>query len=116
MDRDDQVRALLWLGLEDYSGLWEALSQLNSLDPTEPERGIRAAAERILRELAATGDVMLFRARQANHELTPIPIGEVAAVLARDESWTALPLDGTSVRYGTTPFGEATYGDITSGA
>lgn len=114
IDRNDQVRALLWLGIEDYGGLWEAIWQLKSLDPTKPEPEIRIAAERILRQLAARGDVMLFRARGEDQKLTPIPSGEVAAVLARDGNWIAPTLDATSVRFGTTPFGEATHEDITS--
>jgi hypothetical protein len=116
MERDDQlIRVLLWLAIEDYAGLWEAVWELNTRRPETPESENRRAAEQVLRELLGAGHVRLFRSREPYEDVTPISTAQADTVLGQDESWAEPVRDGTSIRFGATPAGEAAYNELMRG-
>jgi hypothetical protein len=114
MRRDDEVtRALLWLGIEDYAGLWEAVWELNTQRPHVPESENRRIAAQALRELLDAGQITLFRSREPYEDVRPIPTDEAEAVLASAESWVEPAPGATSIRFSATESGEAAYNDMT---
>jgi hypothetical protein len=113
MKRDTEViRALLWLAIEDYAGLWEAVWELNTQRPELPKSDNRLAAEGTLRELLEAGHITLFRSREPYEDVVPISADESESVFASDASWTEPTPHGTSIRFGATPSGEAAYNEL----
>ncbi len=103
MSTNPDVRgALLWLAIEDYAGLWEAVWDLNSRRPQLPESENRRVAEETLRELVRAGQVTLFRSREPYEDVTPISAAESDEVLADRENWLEPTPHGTSIRFGAT--------------
>jgi len=106
IEGDKSLQALLWAGIEDYAGLWEAVWELNSLRPQVPESENRLSAERLVRELLKEGHVRLFESREPYEALTPLPANEIDLVLGKPQSWAEPAPNGVSIRFGTTPSGE----------
>ena len=109
MEDEELVRPLLWLGIEDYAGLWEAVWELNTRRPEQPEPANRLIAERILRELLDAGHIRLFKSPEPYGDVASIPLHEAEAALGRCENWAEPRPNGVSVRFSTTPSGEALY-------
>ena len=105
-DRDD-VKAILWLAIEDYSGLWEAVWELRT---DHPEVGAAVLADRArdhLVDLIDRGLVRLYRCQEPYGDLAEIEDHEVGEVLATAENWFEPGPGSVSIRFGATASGEA---------
>ena len=112
IEHDNPVKALLWAGIEDYAGLWEAVWELNSLRPQAQESENRSSAKRLVCELLKDGHVRLFESREPYEDVTPLPTNEIELVIGQPENWEEPAPKGVSIRFGTTPSGERVYNQM----
>lgn len=111
MDDDEIKRTLLWLGIEDYSGLWEAVWELNTRAPEE-ETSNAALARRSLQDYLRQGWIELFECEEPEGDLRQLSTTAAMAALQRDGAWKE-PAPGTrSIRFSTTPKGESAYAEL----
>jgi hypothetical protein len=111
--KDDEMNAferdLVWLGVEDYTGLWDASFAARSiLEPDSPEDA-RAYARRALESLLAKGWVELYVCKEPlnNDSVELVSPDERRRVLEADSSWEIPKPFGRSVRFATTDEGIA---------
>ena len=106
---DDQVlRALLWLAIEDYAGLWETVWELNGADPAPADEHL-AAARRAVPQMLDRGWISVHRSVEPDGELTELSDAEARLALADDRSWSEPTTGSTSIRISATPDGERAY-------
>lgn len=100
--------ALLWLGAEDYTGLWEALWEVRGRLPQLPVAEARARTADAFFALHERGFVRLCLCHEplGNDPLELIEATDVQATLDRDRSWKPPGREGVeSIRYFTTDSG-----------
>jgi len=105
----EDAHAILWLGIEDYAGLWEAVWQLRTLDQDAGESGLINRARTSLRQLLSHGFVSVYRCQEPYGEVVEVEAWEVASVLEADKSWREPLSQAFSYRFGATPAGEVAY-------
>lgn len=105
----EDAQAILWLGLEDYAGLWEAVWQLRTLDQHVGESELINRARKSLRQLISRGFISVYRCQEPYGEVVEVGVPELGAILTSDESWREPMPDAVSFRFGTTPAGEFAY-------
>lgn len=66
------IKPILGLAIEDYSGLWEVVWQLRALDPKAASEALIARAKVSLMELLARDLVTLYRCQE--------PYGDMAEI------------------------------------
>jgi hypothetical protein len=100
-------RAITFLGIEDFSGLWEITweSGLHEMPPVDRSRLARRAIEELLSE----GVVKLYRCQEPGRQLEEINEGDWDRVLSNSDSWLEPTRDSASIRFGTTSEGKAAY-------
>lgn len=104
------LKHILWLAIEDYAGLWEAVWEINAhyedeLSPTERFQ----LAQQVIHEAVAQQWIELFWCQEPYGELWPVEPVEYAQVLADLKYWDA-PEDAViSVRISATPAGQQKY-------
>jgi hypothetical protein len=101
-------RALLWLGTEDYTGLWEAALEVRRTDPDmAPDAARRMAAEELL-SLIRRGWIALYMCKEPveKGKVTEVPPADHEQTLG-DGRWWEPPqtAGGVTVRYLTTESG-----------
>lgn len=108
---DTLERNLLWLGVEDYTGLWQAVAEAR--DDAEPcsIHEAQGQARRTIESLLAGGLIELFVCQEPlnNETVEIVPPEEQPAVLDEEASWTAPEEGGKSLRFATTDRGFAAY-------
>lgn len=106
---ETEARAILWLAIEDFAGLWEVVWQLRSIRPETPEPGLRESAVEIVTDFLRRGWIDLYKCQEPYGELRKIPSGDAASLLAQEASWNEPSADSISIRVGATPSGEAAF-------
>lgn len=101
---------LLWLSIEDYSGLWEAVWELRPLHPDLDAEVLREHARRELLRLAEQDLVQFYRSVEPDGDITDIDRQEVARILGEDRNWDEPTAGSVSIRFGATPAGYAAAG------
>jgi hypothetical protein len=101
-------RIILFLGIEDTSGLWEIPWEPQFFDLPSHQRIERARSS--LEDLLAHRYVKLYRCQEPDR----LPIEEIneekwSNALSNPEHWKAPGRDSISVRFETTEDGEAAY-------
>jgi hypothetical protein len=104
----DPLPIVLWLAIEDYSGLWEIVWELNTRSPEDRASNGRRARETV-RELLQRGFLDLYWTDEPYGDPVRIPAPEIDAVLDTDEYWDAPTAGVRSVRIGATEAGEEGY-------
>lgn len=105
------VRALLWLGVEDYTGLWEAVAEVRAANRLLGSRQARRQTAKLLSDLARRGWIELYICVEPlDDAISQVPAEQVDEVLEREDSWEPPIESGSkSVRFATTERGESAY-------
>lgn len=103
------LRRILWLGIEDYSGLWEARWEAKAVRPEESDSGIDELARRSVKALVDRGYLRLFRCQEPYGDMTETDVGEAPALLEDEGSWIEPGPRTVSIRISATPAGELAY-------
>lgn len=105
------MRSLLWLGVEDYTGLWEAAAEAaNSGVPVSTSTARRAGRE-ALSALAAHGWITLHRSPWpvVPDRVEDVPRDRYEQELAVAEHWDPPTPGRTLVLFSTTDSGRVAY-------
>lgn len=108
---DDLERNLLWLGVEDYTGLWQALAEARDdtgqRPPSETQRRVRQIVDSLLAEEL----IELFVCQEPlnNETVEIVPPERCFAVLEKAMSWRPPEEGSKSIRFATTEKGFAAY-------
>jgi hypothetical protein len=108
---DALERNLLWLGAEDYTGLWQAVVEPRDDADLCSIHAAREQARRAIDSLLARGFVELFVCQEPldNGTVEIVPPGKQSVILDEQASWTAPGEGGKSLRFATTDQGFAAY-------
>ncbi|HEX5495988.1 MAG TPA: hypothetical protein VFX70_15575 [Mycobacteriales bacterium] len=106
---ETEARAILWLAIEDFAGLWEVVWQLRSITPEAQEPELRESARRIVSDLLRRGWVNLYECQEPYGEMRKVPSADAAGLLARETYWSEPAADAVSIRVGATTSGEAAF-------
>jgi hypothetical protein len=103
------VRRVLWLGIEDYSGLWEVVWELNTLRDDKTPAENRATAQEIVTELLEKDLIQIFQCEEPDGSPVAVPMGVAKKILETDSAWEPPGFNGVSWRIGATDKGERAY-------
>jgi hypothetical protein len=112
-------RILLWLGVEDYTGLWQAIAEAQ---PDTESRSIdedrarpQTIARRAIESLLTEGLIELFVCPEplSNETAQIVPPARTTEILDQETSWTVPEEGGESVRFATTDRGFLKYREVT---
>ncbi|HEV7935273.1 MAG TPA: hypothetical protein VGP70_23545 [Actinomadura sp.] len=113
MTTEEQFRkAVLWAAIEDYSGLWEIVWELNTLDPEGAEKQHIQMSKAIVRDFLNRDWVQLFWCQEPYGGVTLIAEKEIGQVLADAASWMPPDPEAVSVRVSATDAGERMYDQL----
>lgn len=107
--QDQLLNRILWLGMEDYAGLWEVVWELNGLLPDRSSPENQRLAYSIIRYLFEKKFIEFYRCKGPDGELKAVPPAFVSTVLANPASWEPPDFHGTSWRISTTESGVEKY-------
>jgi hypothetical protein len=102
---------LVWDGVEDYAGLWEAEALAREAEDAEPDASPRVRARRALAALLEQGLIVLYTCRglPTKESVVPVPPADRAELFDADSSWTAPGEADLAVWYEATDQGFAAY-------
>ncbi|OKI21591.1 hypothetical protein A6A25_09910 [Saccharothrix sp. CB00851] len=103
----------LWQAIEDYSGLWEVVWELNTLHPDGSARFHGDLARAAVDDLVRRDWVELFHSQEPDVGLEKVRPEDVPRVLADPANWEEPARDGRCVRMSATPAGEDAYRALT---
>jgi hypothetical protein len=108
---DELERDLLWLGVEDYTGLWQAVAEARAETEAYSLSEERRQARRAIDSLLSRGFIELFVCQEPlnNETVEIVPPERQSAVLDDAASWEDPEEGGKSVRFATTERGFAAY-------
>jgi hypothetical protein len=108
---DTLERTLLWLGVEDYTGLWQVSIEIAGVREGYSAEEVLTFARRLTASLLSKGWIDLFICQEPldNASVQRVLPGDQAVVLDDNASWVAPEPYGRSVRYATTATGLAAY-------
>jgi hypothetical protein len=107
MNLEEARNIITFLGIEDFSGLWE-ITWESGLYEMPAEDRIRLARSAI-EELASEGMVKLYRCQEPGRQLEEISEADWGRVLSNPDSWLEPTRGAASIRFGTTEDGKAAY-------
>ena len=99
--------AVLFLGIEDCSGLWEVLLEQDFYEL--PETARMDLARRVVEELSGAGFVSLYRSQEPSGARQEIPKEDWDLVLSASKSWQPPGERSEAVRFKTTSEGKRAY-------
>src|SRR4028119_1454960 len=102
----DLVKDLLWLGIEDLTGLWSAAWSAEAIEGIASIEAARDRAPSVLGSLLAEGLVDLYLVHGLpQNAAAAVPHDRGPALLRDDECWTVPEEGETSVWFATTEKG-----------
>lgn len=105
MKERDILNDVLWLAIEDVSGLWEVLWDMKARYPTMVEDERKAVALRAVRDLIRREWIELYSRKEPGGEPLKLPQTGLDTVLGDAGNWRE-PEPGTiSIRIGATDAG-----------
>jgi hypothetical protein len=108
---DDLERNVLWLGIEDYTGLWEAA--LEAGPDTEPSSfgAVQARARLVIESLLGGGfiELFVFQGLVVSERAELVPPERHASVLGDDDFWKVPEGEGELAGFAATEQGFAAY-------
>jgi hypothetical protein len=106
---NDDERTILWLAIEDFSGMWEVVWQLRSLRPEDSDAELNRRAKDVLSHLLQRGWADLYHCEEPYGRLSKIPSGETDAILGEAGAWEEPQAGAISKRIGATAKGRKAY-------
>ena len=109
---DPIMVSLLWLGIEDYTGLWEALAEVREACPELTREEAEVETARLILDLRRAQFIRLAMWEEPASErpLSELRVEEVEQLVMDGQWWSAPQVNGTrSIRFHTTDAGFATY-------
>jgi len=106
---NDDERAILWLAIEDFSGMWEVAWQFRSRRPRDTDVELNERAKDVLSRLLLRGWVDLYYCEEPYGKLSRIPSGETDSILGDASAWDEPRAGEVSKRIGATPEGRKAY-------
>lgn len=100
------ISKVLWSTIEDFSGLWEILWELNSL---EIKRNRKSTAIIILKYLYKQNLIKFYFNRWGTDKLTEVDKQEVQNLFNKEQYWKAPNFGETCIKVGSTLKGEEYY-------
>ena len=100
------INKILWSTIEDYSGLWEIVWEINSLIEGADSRAI---AKEVLALLKNHGLIEYYFAKWGQEGLKKISESEMRELLEEDQYWAPPSIDQDCMKVGTTQKGEEYY-------
>ena len=97
MDQSKVERVALLQAIEDYSGLWEILWELNGLDPDGQEKAHIGQATVAIKRLARDGYVEVFYCQEPYGEMVRVEDEELTNALGDIRMWRGPEPDARSV-------------------
>jgi hypothetical protein len=99
----------LWLGIEDVSGLWEVVWDLNARHDAGRDGLNRAASLGVMFDLYERGWVTFYHCHEPYGDLEAVPSDNVYPLLLEDASWVEPAPLALSIRFETTDAGKTAY-------
>ncbi len=106
---NEDERAILWLAIEDFSGLWETVWQLRSLGPDVDDEVLAQRARNAVAHLLRSGWVDVYRCDEPYGELSLISTDEAVVSLDQPSAWDEPQAGRVSLRIGATENGREAY-------
>lgn len=104
------TRIVLWLAVEDYAGLWEAVWELRTRHPSLDTEILLGRARDQLIRLVDRDLVQLYRCVEPYGSMTDVERQEAIGLLRLDRNWSEPEPGSVSIRFGATPAGRAAAG------
>jgi hypothetical protein len=100
------TRNLLWSGVEDYTGLWNVVFEVQAVNGSQSIEDARGSARRIVHSLLVDGLIELFTCPWPpdNDAFEGVPPDDRSDILQDDMSWT-VDKEGPLIWYVTTDKG-----------
>ncbi|MHB8858102.1 MAG: hypothetical protein ACYC6Z_01255 [Thermoleophilia bacterium] len=109
---NDLKRKALWAGIEDYSGLWEFLWEINHEFPDMPESERLDKAKAVISQLLKRRWINIYQYNEPDGNIFLIAENEYPDVINNVDNWQApSKYRGQSIRFGTTEEGRKVYHD-----
>lgn len=102
----ESIRSVLWATIEDFSGLWEIVWELNSVNL---QKNNAKLAISILTYLLNNDLIQLYRSKWGEDELSKIQKVEAILLLHKQDSWLIPRIGEICIRAGSTQKGEDYY-------
>ena len=104
-------RNLVWLGVEDYTGLWDASLVVSGILGAGSIEDAREHARRVVESMLDKGWVELYVCQEPldNDSIELVPPGDRHRILESDSAWEIPEAFGKSVRFAATDEGVAAY-------
>lgn len=112
MTHDEAIKVALWQAIEGYSGLWEVVWELNTLEPDSDAHEHHELAVAAVRELASRGWIELFTSLEPGGEPELVPRAQIETVLAHSANWDEPQPRSRSARISATEAGQAAYNQL----
>ncbi|MFC7532487.1 hypothetical protein [Actinoplanes sp. GCM10030250] len=116
---NQKIASLLWLGIEDYTGLREAVAEILSCHSEMSFVGVQQETEKAIMDLAISGMIQLYLCQEPVEDETasPLPYPKCVPYLVDPYWWNQLPVgvprgEVGSLKYATTDSGLAAYKDF----
>lgn len=107
MKESEILNDVLWLAIEDVSGLWEVLWDLKSHYPTMPDKERQDIALRTVRELIDRDWIELYSCKEPGGEPLKLAESDFDTILLDAKNWSE-PVPGSiSFRIGATDTGHS---------
>lgn len=109
---DQTAVSLLWLGIEDYTGLWEALAEVHRAYPDLTREEAEVETARLILELGRAQLIRLAMCEEpvSERSLSELPVEDVEQLVMDSQWWSAPQENGVrSIRYHTTDAGFVAY-------
>ena len=105
------IERIIVLAVEDYSGLWEVIWEINSSFPELSKNDKLSKAKKAIKILKDAGWVAFYYCSEPYGELTPIQARKIDQIIENDLSWEPIhQVEGVrSIRITTTDKGERAY-------
>ena len=106
MDKKQAIHEILWMGVDDWTGLWEASWRLNTLSPELSVEQAEAQARALLGELVAEGLVYLCHFDEDSNEERKISLKSALLLLKQANAMNPPESARNQLRYASTSKGE----------
>ncbi|MEE2523787.1 hypothetical protein V1639_13080 [Pseudarthrobacter sp. J75] len=106
------MKSILWLAIEDYSGLWEAVWQLRTYTPETADGVLIERAKTVLERLVADDFIRFYRCQEPYGQLCEVKDTEVSDILSNPRHWEEPAADAVSIRFGITSLGQEKYASL----
>ena len=107
MNPEEARQLITFLGIEDFSGLWEITWERGLYELPAEDRIL--LARNAIEDLLRKGVLKLYRCQEPDRQLEEISEEEWDRVLSNPNSWQEPAPDAVSIRFGTTSEGKVAY-------